>query len=155
MNKKHCKRSWISVSCNIIYIELERNYSMGYSHGSKKLLGANSRTYEVDNPYCIFKKIKGTPEYWKTRKMELLSRLDNFGPFQFFFTLSCADLRWEENFATLMKDLELKLTYETDCLTDEIRTMITVGEETISLEDYLVDRRFCNDTRHTRIKKMS
>ena len=34
----------------------------------------------------------------------MLAKLDNFGPFQFFFTLSCTDLRWNGNFAaTLIK----------------------------------------------------
>ena len=34
----------------------------------------------------------------------MLAKLHNFGPFQFFFTLSCADLRWNENFATIIRE---------------------------------------------------
>ena len=89
---------------SVSYIEnqqLERNVSMSYTHGSKKLGGDDSRTYQVNNPFCVFQKISNTPEYCKVKKMELLAKLDNKGPFQFFFTLSCADLRWEENFAFL------------------------------------------------------
>ena len=37
----------------------------------------------------------------------MLAKLDNFGPFQFFFTLSCADLRWNENFAAILRNKEI------------------------------------------------
>ena len=36
----------------------------------------------------------------------MLARLDNLGPFHFFFTLSCADLRWDENFAAILRQKE-------------------------------------------------
>ena len=49
--------------------------------------------------------------------MELLARLDNKGPFQFFFTLSCADKRWDENFSRLLHELDLNVRYENDELT--------------------------------------
>ena len=133
--------------------QLERNISMSYTHGSKKIGDDQSRTYQVNDPFCVFQKISNTPQYWKTKKMELLSKLDNKGPFQFFFTLSCADARWEENFASLLHELDLKVTYVKDNSTDEIKTMITIGEETITLQEYLNDKRFCNDTRHTQIRK--
>ena len=81
--------------------------------------------------------------------MELLSKLDNKGPFQFFFTLSCADARWEENFSTLLHEFGIKVTYQSDTLTDEIKTMVTIAEEIMSLEQYLNDKIFCNDSRHT------
>ena len=31
--------------------------------------------------------------------------------------------------------------------------MITIADETITLEEYLKDKRYCNDTRHTQIRK--
>ena len=34
----------------------------------------------------------------------MFAKLDNFGPFHFFFTLSCADLRWDENFAAILRN---------------------------------------------------
>ena len=34
----------------------------------------------------------------------MLAKLDNLGPFHLFFTLSCADMRWEENFGSILKD---------------------------------------------------
>ena len=82
----------------ISYIEslqLERNISMSYSHGSKKAGVDNTKAFQVNDPFYVFTKIKNTPQYWKQRKIELLAKLDNKGPFQFFFTLSCADSRWD------------------------------------------------------------
>ena len=46
----------------------------------------------------------------------MLARLDNDGPFQFFFTLSCADTRWDENFSAILHNKGYKITYE---VTDE------------------------------------
>ena len=34
----------------------------------------------------------------------MISKLENLGPFHFFFTLSCADTRYEENFTSLLTD---------------------------------------------------
>ena len=120
---------------------------------TKKVGDDEPRTYQVNNPFCVFKKISNTPEYWKVKKMELLSKLDNKGPFQFFFTLSCADARWEENFTALMHEMGMQVTYETNNLTNEVKALITIGDETLALEDYLKDKRFCNDSKHTQIRK--
>ena len=126
---------------------------MNYTHGSKTVREGGYRTYDVNNPFCVFTKISNTPEYWKVKKMELLSRLDNLGPFNFFFTLSCADQRWTENFSAFLHELDIKVIYERNSLTPDIKTVVTVGEETMSLEDYLQDRRYCNESRHTYIRK--
>ena len=49
--------------------------------------------------------IKNTPSYLKKARYELLARLENLGPFSFFWTLSCVDLRWPENFSALLEDV--------------------------------------------------
>ena len=43
----------------------------------------------------------------------MLAKLENLGSFQLFFTLSCADLRWEENFAAILRDQGLNVIYST------------------------------------------
>ena len=50
----------------------------------------------------FFKKIKGSDVYWKETKMEMIAALEQLGPFHIFFTLSCADKRWTENFTTIL-----------------------------------------------------
>ena len=42
----------------------------------------------------------------------MLARLDNLGPFQLFFTLSCADMRWNENFAAILLERGYEIAYE-------------------------------------------
>ena len=54
----------------------------------------------------------GTPRYWQKKKYELIARLENLGPFQFFFTLSCADKRWNENFTSFLQDHEISYIVE-------------------------------------------
>ena len=61
-------------------------------------------TYTLNDPCAVFDNIKNTPRYWKKKKDELISKLENLGPFHFFFTLSCADTRYEENFTSLLTD---------------------------------------------------
>ena len=43
-----------------------------------------------------------TPKYWTGKRYEVLAKVENLGAFQVFFTLSCADLRWDANFAALL-----------------------------------------------------
>ena len=52
-----------------------------------------------------------TPKYWKKAKYEMIARLDNLGPFQIFFTLSCADMRWDENFAAILLERGYEIDY--------------------------------------------
>ena len=40
-----------------------------------------------------------------------IAKLENLGAFQLFFTLSCADMRWEENFAAILRDQGLNIHY--------------------------------------------
>ena len=46
----------------------------------------------------------------KKAKYEMLAKLENLGSFQLFFTLSCADMRWQENFAAILRDQGLNIT---------------------------------------------
>ena len=34
----------------------------------------------------------------------MLAKMDNFGPFHIFYTLSCGDMRWQENFTSILKE---------------------------------------------------
>ena len=34
----------------------------------------------------------------------MLAKLDNFGPFHLFYTLSCGDMRWNENFSSILSE---------------------------------------------------
>ena len=64
----------------------------------------------LEDAFDVFKKIPGTPNFWKTRRFELIAKLEQLGPFQFFFTLSCADKRWEENITSILRLNGRKIT---------------------------------------------
>ena len=38
-------------------------------------------------------------------KYEILAKIENLGPFHLFFTLSCADMRWDATFATILSEM--------------------------------------------------
>ena len=52
-----------------------------------------------------------------------------------------------------MHESGIKVVFEPDKLTDEIVTKLSLGGETLTLDEYLKDKRFCNDTRHTQIRE--
>ena len=59
---------------------------------------------ESDDPMNVFEAIKGTPKYWKKVRYDIIAKVEQLGPFQFFFTLSCADKRWTENIESILAD---------------------------------------------------
>ena len=42
----------------------------------------------------------------------MMAKLDNLGPFQFFFTLSCADKLWHENITAVLEANKIKVKYQ-------------------------------------------
>ena len=44
-----------------------------------------------------------------------MAKLENLGPFHLFFTLSCADRRYPENFTSLLQDHNISYKYEAGC----------------------------------------
>ena len=49
-----------------------------------------------DQAYLFMKSIKGTPPYWKNFLYDVLAMVKQLGLPNFFLTLSCADLQWNE-----------------------------------------------------------
>ena len=80
----------------VAYLEkkqLQRNINIAGTKGKKVDHADGNITYDLDDCYAVLDDIKNTPRYWKKVKYEMIAKLDNFGAFQLFFTLSCADLR--------------------------------------------------------------
>ena len=92
--------------------QLQRNINLSGTRGKQVENKAGGVTYELEDSYTVLDDIKNTPRYWKKAKYEMLAKLDNIGAFQFFFTLSCADMRWQENFAAILRDQGLNLSYK-------------------------------------------
>ena len=99
----------------VAYLEkkqLQRNINLSGTRGRQIENKDGGITYELEDGYTVLDDIKNTPRYWKKAKYEMLAKLDNIGAFQFFFALSCADMRWQENFAAILRDQGLNLTYK-------------------------------------------
>ena len=94
----------------VTYLErkqISRNTGISFIRGKSSAQADGTRTYSLDDP-CI----KNTPRYWQKARYELIAKLENLGPFHFFFTLSCADMRWPENFTALLQDQVIKCNYQ-------------------------------------------
>ena len=98
------------------HVEAERlrsNANLSGFRGTRHDVGGQV-FYEVNDPLTVFDKIKGTPKYWQKVKYEIIAKLENFGPFHIFFTLSCGDQRWSANFTTQLEKDGCKIVYEVD-----------------------------------------
>ena len=90
--------------------QMNRNINMSFQKGLERVKPDGSCIYTLEDPYMVLDNIKNTPRYWKKARQELYAKLENLGPFTFFFTLSCADIRWPENFTSLLNGH--KVTFE-------------------------------------------
>ena len=75
---------------------LENNISVTCQKGKMSNGPDGTKIISCDNAFDVFGKIEGTPQYWKTYRNELFARMEQLGPFHFFFTLSCAEMKWPE-----------------------------------------------------------
>jgi len=98
----------------VAYIEkkqMYRNINLAGTRGRQVENKGGATSFELDDAYRVLENVKNTPKYWKQAKYEMLARLDNLGAFQLFFTLSCADMRWDENFAAILLEKEFEIRY--------------------------------------------
>ena len=84
--------------------QLNRNISMSYSRGTSRTSGDGTKILTLEDGFAVLDNISNTPRYWQQAKNELIAKLENLGPFQLFFTLSCAERRWMENLHAVLKD---------------------------------------------------
>ena len=130
--------------------QLQRNINVSFQRGKQSVSPSGQKTYSLDDGFSVFDKIKNTPAYWKTAKYEMLAKLENLGPFQFFFTLSCADSRWNENFSSLLVDLGVKIEYKFNSEGKE-ETNVDVGDgNLVPLKMYL--EQYVDNSRHEMIR---
>ena len=121
------------VFASTYYVErnaLESKINISYQKG--RVTGG-----KVENPedaFSVFEKLPGTPKYWQQKRYELLAKLEQLGPFQFFFTLSCADKRWDENWTSIFGQEGAKVTIEDD---GDVGHNVFIND--VPLDDYLED----------------
>ena len=105
--EKRFARSPAYVYAAVAYLEkkqLQRNVNIANTRGKEVINENGEKEYVLEDGYRVLDNIKNTPKYCKQAKYEMLAKLDNLGPFHLFFTLSCADMRWDENFGAILQD---------------------------------------------------
>ena len=75
---------------------LEGNVSVSCRKGKPEQGPDGTTKISCSNAFDVFGKIPGTPQYWKNYRNELFARMEQLGPFHFFFTLSAAEMLWPE-----------------------------------------------------------
>ena len=128
----------------VAYVErkqLQNNINLSYTKGKKSISADGTIQYELDDAFQVFENIKNTPRYWRKAKYEMLAKLDNLGPFQIFYTLSSADMRWNENFTSILRERDIKIQYDFDTLETKVEIVdaATNASKTKSLEEFLRD----------------
>ena len=88
--------------------------SLAGTRGHRVETADGKAQFNLEDECRVIESVPMSPKYWNRIKYEVLAKLDNFGPFQLFFTLSCADMRWEANFITILleKGYEINMRIE-------------------------------------------
>ena len=116
---------------SLYYLErhqLEKQINISYLRGTVK----DGQLSNLEDAFSVFDNVAGTPRYWQKKRFEMISKLEQLGPFQFFFTLSCADKKWAENFSSILALRGKKVEFRKN--SDH---QFTVYVEGLELEDYL------------------
>ena len=93
---------------SVAYLEEKRIYqslSLVGSRGKEVKGDGGSISYELEDEVRVLETIPNSPKYWQRMKYEILAKIENLGPFHLFFTLSCADMRWDATFATILSEM--------------------------------------------------
>ena len=97
------------------YIEQKQLMSkanISFMRGHKSMNEEGMLKYKLEDSFTTFDGITNTPRYWQKVKYDMIAKLENIGPFNLFFTLSCGDSRYEENFSTFLTERGYKLKYK-------------------------------------------
>ena len=126
------------------YIEkkqLQSNANISCTRGKKMKNNDGDTIYTLNDPYTVFDNIKNTPKYWQKFRHEMIAKLENLGPFQWFFTLSCADKKWDENFTSLLRETNVEIEYEVSDIDGSSRTIVKYSrdgqQKVLELKEYL------------------
>ena len=90
-----------------IYLErkqINSNTSMSYTTGRRVNKEGGKIAIEHHDAWSVLRGIKNSPKFWRDKKGEVLATMDNYGPFHWFFTLSCADKRWRACIAAICRN---------------------------------------------------
>ena len=92
--------------------------------GKHKKMPDGSMKIKTNDVVDVFKNIPGTPAYWKSFRNEVFARMEQLGPFNFFFTLSSAEMKWPEVTCSILHTLGKVISYEDGWEEDESKIKI-------------------------------
>ena len=84
-------------------IAVQRQIDVSLKKGKIVLTEDGQKVMKGADAFSIFKSIPDTPSYWKAFRNEILARMEQFGPFHMFFTLSCAEAKWDHVIASILQ----------------------------------------------------
>ena len=82
--------------------QLMSRMNISYLRGKVTMSNEGTKFLQTEDGYAVFDGLPGSPRYWQKMKFDLIAKMEQLGPPQFFYTLSCANKRWEENSATIL-----------------------------------------------------
>ena len=97
--------------CERYALERQIDVSLNYKGQYVTLPDGTKKILNPENILSIFKTIPGTPLYWKQFRAELFAAMNQLGPFHLFFTLSCGESQWAEEFASILKEKGHKVEF--------------------------------------------
>ena len=120
--------------------QLESNIDITTQKGVMTTASDGTKSMKLTDAFSVFQKIRGTPKYWQSKRNNLLAMINVLGPFHYFCTFSCAELRWPEVIATVLRKRKLNVTITKNYLDKDEEVIIIThanGKEE-SLNDYLL-----------------
>ena len=144
------------VAASVIYMEkkqIRSNTNMSFLNGKKVVKDGGKVSIEHHDAWSVLRGIKNSPKFWHDKKGEVIATMDNFGPFHFFWTVTCGERRWDAVLAVLarsfpeVEDVIYNLLRHGET---EVKIKLKEKEEEITLEEFLES---INESRHELLKK--
>ena len=85
--------------------------NISFMRGQKSMNEEGTLQYKLEDAFTTFDGVTNTPKYWQKVKYDMIAKLENIGPFNLFYTLSCGDSRYAENFSAFLTERGYKLEY--------------------------------------------
>ena len=123
--------------CAQQYVErysLERQIDLSVRQKGKLVkTDVGMKVVQPNDMFNVFKKVPGTPAYWKSFRNDLYAKLEQLGPFHLFFTLSCAEMQWPEVISSILQENGHHITFDCSPWDGEMNSIKVDG---IPLDEY-------------------
>ena len=122
------------------YVEQEQlmnRMNISYMRGTMTNPEDGGKFLQTEDGFAVFDGLPGSPRYWQKMKYDLIAKMEQLGPPQFFYTLSCANKRWKENAATILAKTRPDLKVMHYLEENGIEEFLDINKKkTIDMEDY-------------------